>query len=267
MLNHHSFHIVDQSPWPLIASLNLLNNITYIILNIKFSTTTIHLNFTMLILINFLLILLSLYLWWRDIRRERTFQGHHTFKVLLGLKIRIILFITREVIFFLRFFWRFFYFSLAPEFEIGNSWPPTFTPIINPYHMPLLNTIILLRSGASVTWAHYCILTKNYKKTFYNIFLTVLLGITFSLLQFIEYNLTEFCINDRSFGSVFFITTGFHGFHVLIGSIFLTVNILNLYFRKFNNYHHFSFEAAAWYWHFVDVVWIYLYTFMYWWFF
>lgn len=260
--NKHSFHIVDQSPWPLINSLNLINFLSAIVIIIK---TNYFLN-KYLILLLLVTIITSIILWWRDIIRERTFQGNHTFPVFNILKNRIILFILREIIFFTRFFWAFSHFSLNPEFEIGNSWPPCIIKIINPYHLPLLNTIILLSSGAIVTWAHYSILTYNYKCILIRLSITILIGIVFTLAQIIEYNWTEYAINDRNFGSIFFITTGFHGIHVIIGSSFLTVNLYRILKNQLNNIHHFSFEAAIWYWHFVDVVWIYLYIIIYWWF-
>lgn len=263
MLNYHSFHIVDQRPWPLICSFNTINLLSSLVLYIKYNNFNNYLN----LIICFLLLITTSFIWWRDISRERSFQGHHTSNVLKGLKLRIILFITREIIFFFSFFWRFFHSSLAPELEIGNSWPPTSIIIFNPYQIPLLNTIILLRSGVTVTWTHHAILNKSYKTSTLSLITTILLGITFSYFQYLEYNWSEFSINDSIFGSTFFIATGFHGFHVLIGTIFLLVNLLRIFKCLFNNKHHFSFEAAAWYWHFVDIVWLYLYTFVYWWFF
>lgn len=261
MTNKHPFHIVDYRPWPLINSINLINMLCIALIYIKNYENINYLLSTLIIL------LYSIFLWWRDITRERTFQGNHTYMVYNGLKIRIILFISREIIFFLRFFWRFFHFRLAPELELGNNWPPQGILIINPYHIPLLNTALLLRSGVTVTWAHYSILSKKYYTSIFSLILTILLGIRFSFLQYFEYQITEFSLNDGVFGSVFFITTGFHGLHVLIGTTFLIVNLRRLIKIHFNNNHHFSFEAAAWYWHFVDVVWIYLYIFIYWWYF
>lgn len=262
MPNKHSFHIVDLSPWPLISSFNLINTLLRIIIFIKFPNSY---NFN-LIYVSLILMIFSSLIWWRDTNREGSFQGHHTWNVISGLKIRIILFIVREIMFFFRIFWRFFHFRLAPDWEIRNIWPPIGISIINPYEIPLLNTTLLLSSGATVTWSHYSILTKNYKTALYSLALTLFLGVVFTALQIIEYKFIPFSINDRSFGSIFFICTGFHGFHVIIGSIFLFTNYIRIYNNYINNIHHFGFEAASWYWHFVDVVWIYLYTFIYWWF-
>nr|ACS15271.1 cytochrome c oxidase subunit III [Phytoseiulus persimilis] len=261
MTNKHPFHIVDYSPWPLINSMNLMNMLCMALMYIKNYENINYLLSTLMVL------LYSMFLWWRDITRESTFQGNHTYMVYNGLKISMILFISSEIMFFLSFFWSFFHFSLAPELELGNNWPPQGILMINPYHIPLLNTALLLSSGVTVTWAHYSILSKKYYTSMFSLILTILLGISFSFLQYFEYQMTEFSLNDGVFGSVFFMTTGFHGLHVLIGTTFLIVNLSRLIKMHFNNNHHFSFEAAAWYWHFVDVVWIYLYIFMYWWYF
>ena len=263
MANKHPFHIVDTSPWPLINSLNLLNTVLLSLLYFKIPS----LNRILLILTRLSALILTRFLWWRDICREGAYQGHHTFKVYQGLKIRILLFISREVIFFFSFFWAFFHFRLSPDIEISNTWPPTNIFTVNPYHLPLLNRIILIRSGASVTWCHYSIINKKFYYTYFSLFITIFLGLIFTFIQGIEYINIRFCMNDNVFGSVFFILTGFHGTHVLIGTLFLIVNYLRIWKRQINNKHHFRLEAAAWYWHFVDVVWIYLYIFVYWWWF
>nr|QYC94852.1 cytochrome c oxidase subunit 3 [Amblyseius swirskii] len=261
MPNKHSFHIVDISPWPLINSFNAMNLMYSMLMYFLYSN--IKLNF---LIINLMMIITTMFLWWRDIIRESSYQGHHTFNVYQSMKISMILFISSEIMFFLSFFWCYFYISLAPELEMGNTWPPTGISPMNPYQTPLLNTLILLTSGATISWTHYSILCKKHNKSIKKLSMTILLGVIFSLLQLMEYSLAEFCMNDSIFGSIFFMATGFHGIHVLIGTSFLTYNLHQLYTSQFSNTHHFSFEASAWYWHFVDVVWIYLYTFMYWWF-
>lgn len=206
-----------------------------------------------------------MFTWWRDITRERTFQGYHTNQVTSGLKWGIILFITSEIFFFISFFWGFFHSSLSPTIELGLTWPPTRIQIFDPFKIPLLNTIILITSGISVTWAHHRLINKNYSQTFYRLLLTVLLGIYFTLLQLIEYLEASFNISDSIYGSSFFIATGFHGIHVLIGTFFLLVCLIRHFIAHFSSHHHFGFEAAAWYWHFVDVVWLFLYISIYWW--
>lgn len=261
MTNYHSFHIVTISPWPLINSFNLINLLLNFILYFKFS----YFSRTILI-INKIIILISIFLWWRDISRERTYQGFHTINVIKGLKLGIILFITRELIFFISFFWSFFHFSLAPEIETGLNWPPTGIKIFNPYEIPLLNTIILLSSGVTITWAHYAIFKNCLINLIISLNLTILLGTTFTIFQIFEYLTRQFIINDRSFRSIFYIATCFHGTHVIIGTIFITTNITRWIKLEINNKHHLCFEIRAWYWHFVDVIWIYLYTILYWWF-
>nr|QYC94846.1 cytochrome c oxidase subunit 3 [Amblyseius tsugawai] len=259
MKSWHSFHISNESPWPLVNSLNsmnlLFNNLDYTYSSKSFITY-----------VSFIIVFISLFSWWRDIIRESSYQGHHTYSVYKGMKYSMMLFILSEILFFLSFFWTMFYEALAPELELGLIWPPQGVSALNPMQMPLLNTLILLSSGATVTWAHYYILCKEYKKSLKNLILTITLGFTFSMLQIMEYKLAEFCMNDSSYGSIFFMATGFHGLHVLIGTLFLTHNAYQIFMVQFSQKHHFSFEAAAWYWHFVDVVWIYLYTLLYWYF-
>lgn len=258
-MSYQPFHLVDLRPWPLIISFSGFNFIIIIILRFN------NLLNRFIIIFNLFLLLIGIYQWWRDVNREATFQGFHTFIVTKGLKIGIILFIISEVFFFIRFFWRFFHFFLSPDIEIGILWPPIGINQFNPYGIPLLNTIILLSSGFSLTWSHHRILNNEYNTALYSLILTVILGIYFRILQIFEYIEAPFTIADRAFGSVFFISTGFHGFHVLIGTIFLFFNIIRIILLYFNKTHHFRFEAAAWYWHFVDVVWIFLYSLIYWW--
>lgn len=257
-MSFQPFHLVDLRPWPIIVSFASFNILfIFIIIFNKINNNIFY--------INILLLIGRSYQWWRDINREASFQGNHTFIVLKGLKIGIVLFIIREIFFFLRFFWSFFHFFLAPDIELGAIWPPIGINQFNPYRIPLLNTIILLSSGFSLTWAHHRILLKSFKKRIVSLLLTIRLGVYFTMLQIFEYFEATFTISDSVFGSIFFLATGFHGFHVLIGTIFLVVNFLRLNKFYFNEKHHFRFEAAAWYWHFVDVVWIFLYSLFYWW--
>jgi cytochrome c oxidase subunit 3 len=255
---NHPFHLVDVRPWPLIGAIRA---ITVIIGIIKWFH---NFNNTLFILASINTILI-IYQWWRDIVRERTFQGLHTYKVTIGLRWGIILFITSEVFFFISFFWRFFHNRLSPNIELGIIWPPKGIQPFNPLQIPLLNTIILLSSGLTVTWAHHSLIENDYKQTLHRLLLTVILGIYFSILQGYEYIEAPFCISDSTYGSSFFIATGFHGIHVIIGTTFLLVCLLRHYNNHFSSIHHFGFEAAAWYWHFVDVVWLFLYISIYWW--
>ena len=175
----------------------------------------------------------------------------------------IIIFITSETIFFC-IYWTFFHRSLTPTQYIRSQWPPQITPL-NAFSVPLLNTGVLLRSEISVTWRHHAILGGDIKESQIALLLTIILGAYFTILQASEYIRTTFAFNDSVYGATFFLTTGFHGAHVLIGSSFLLVCLLRILKNHFSTTHHFGFEAAAWYWHFVDVVWLFLYTFIYWW--
>nr|YP_010463284.1 cytochrome c oxidase subunit III [Macropes dentipes]UUJ37808.1 cytochrome c oxidase subunit 3 [Macropes dentipes]WBV80545.1 cytochrome c oxidase subunit 3 [Macropes harringtonae] len=257
-INNHPFHLVDHSPWPLTGSIGAMTSATGMILWFhKMDTTLLMLGMT----IN----LLTMYQWWRDIVREATFQGKHTIKVINGLKLGMILFIISEVFFFISFFWGFFHSSLAPTVEIGMKWPPMGIKTFNPMEIPLLNTMILLCSGLTVTWAHHSLMSNMHSQTTKALMITVMLGIYFTILQAYEYIESTFCISDSVYGSTFFMATGFHGIHVIIGTTFLLVCLIRHMKFHFSKNHHFGFEAAAWYWHFVDVVWIFLYISIYWW--
>jgi len=164
----------------------------------------------------------------------------------------------------LLFFWAFFHSSINPTIEIVQ-WPPAGIDVIGPWGVPLLNTVILLSSGATVTWAHHAIFTGNFRRTVEGLALTCFLGCFFLYVQLLEYAEAPFTIADSVFGSTFFLTTGFHGFHVLIGTIFLIVCLIRLYKQEFSREHHVGFESAIWYWHFVDVVWLFLFVVVYWW--
>nr|YP_010760823.1 cytochrome c oxidase subunit III [Nysius graminicola]WEY35862.1 cytochrome c oxidase subunit 3 [Nysius graminicola] len=258
MINNHPYHLVDNSPWPLTGSIGAMTTTSGMVL-------WMHKNETYLMMLGLMINLLTMYQWWRDIVRESTYQGKHTSKVVKGLKLGMILFITSEVFFFISFFWGFFHSSLAPTIEIGMTWPPKGIKTFNPMEIPLLNTMILLSSGLSVTWAHHSIMNNMYNQTKYGLMMTVALGILFTMLQAYEYKEAKFCISDSVYGSTFFMSTGFHGIHVIIGTIFLIICLIRHMKFHFSYTHHFGFEAATWYWHFVDVVWIFLYITIYWW--
>ena len=215
--------------------------------------------------IGLILLIIVIIQWWRDITREGVVQGLHTSIVELGLRWGIILFIISEIFFFLRFFWAFFHRSLSPNIEVGSIWPPYGIKVFNPFQVPLLNTIILLSSGVRVTWAHHSLIIGNFNETKKGLIITVILGTYFTMLQGLEYIEASFTFADRIYGSTFFIATGFHGLHVIIGTIFLFIILIRHLNYEFNKNHHFGFEAAAWYWHFVDVVWLFLYIIIYWW--
>nr|BBK07904.1 cytochrome c oxidase subunit III [Cynoglossus interruptus] len=259
MAHHtHPYHMVDPSPWPLtgaIAALLLTSGLAM----------WFHSNQIFLLILGLILFTLTAVQWWRDVTREGTFQGHHTSPVQKGLRYGMILFILSEVLFFVGFFWAFYHSSLAPTPELGGIWPPSGITPLNPFEVPLLNTAVLLASGVTVTWAHHSIVAGERKQAIHALFFTILLGAYFTLLQALEYYEAPFTIADGVYGSTFFVATGFHGLHVIIGSTFLMVCLLRQIRYHFTSTHHFGFEAAAWYWHFVDVVWLFLYVSIYWW--
>lgn len=254
---NHSFHLVSIRPWPIIISFRLLNNLI--------STIMWFHKINYFILLSIPCTLICIYQWWRDVTREATYQGSHTLTVYQGLRLGIILFIISEIFFFISFFWAYFHSSLAPSIEIGQLWPPLGIKPFNPFDIPLINTIILISSGITVTWTHHSILNKNFSERYKRLIFTIILGIYFTLLQLIEYLESPFTISDSIYGSTFFIATGFHGLHVIIGTLFLIICFYRINLLHFSKFHHFGFEAAAWYWHFVDVVWLFLYISIYWW--
>lgn len=255
---NHPFHLVDARPWPILGAFGAIITIIGLIKWFHFFDNS-------LFLLGSLITILIIFQWWRDITREGTFQGLHTYPVTIGLRWGIILFITSEVFFFISFFWAFFHRSLAPTIELGITWPPKGIIPFNPLQIPLLNTLILLTSGLTVTWAHHRLIENNFTQTTQGLSLTVILGVYFTILQAYEYIEAPFTIADSVYGSTFFIATGFHGLHVIIGTTFLLVCLLRHLNNHFSCIHHFGFEAAAWYWHFVDVVWLFLYISIYWW--
>jgi cytochrome c oxidase subunit 3 len=206
-----------------------------------------------------------MYAWWRDIIREATFEEQHTSIVQRGLRLGMVLFIISEIMFFFAFFWAFFHSSLSPTFNIGGVWPPTGINTIQTSGIPLTNTFILLTSGATVTWAHHGVIARAKRNSLTALIATIVLASLFTSLQMLEYFDAPFAISDSVFGSCFYLTTGFHGFHVFVGTISLTVSLVRLALNHYTSTHHFGFESAIWYWHFVDVVWLFLFITVYWW--
>src|SRR6476620_10573230 len=256
----HSYHLVDPSPWPLVAALGAFMLTSGLVLYMHRFIGGWNLLIT-----GFIIILYTMYTWWRDIVREATFEGTHTVVVQKGLRLGMILFIASEVMFFFAFFWAFFHSSIAPTFNIGGVWPPKAITTISTYTIPLTNTFILLTSGATVTWAHHALLNRAKKHTLIALLLTLLLAVVFTCLQGFEYVNAPFNISDGVYGSCFYMATGFHGFHVFIGTVALFVSFVRIILNHFTNHHHFGFESAIWYWHFVDVVWLFLFINIYWW--
>jgi heme/copper-type cytochrome/quinol oxidase subunit 3 len=252
--------MVDPSPWPLTRAM-VMFRIT--------SCSVIYFNgYSMpsfVMDIGFITMLGAIAVWWRDVTREATFEGNHTTMVQLGRRMGIRRFIVSEVMFFFAFFWAFFASARNPTPAIGSVWPPVGIEVRSAWEVPLLNTIVLLSSGVSVTWAHHAIVSGDRDGAIEGLLVTVGRAIFFTMLQALEYVSAQFTISDSVFGSTFYMATGFHGFHVFIGTCFLSVGLVRVVYNHFTVTHHFGFEAAAWYWHFVDVVWRFLFATIYWW--
>nr|AGI56733.1 cytochrome c oxidase subunit III [Apis dorsata]BBB04319.1 cytochrome oxidase subunit 3 [Apis dorsata] len=256
MKKNFPFHMVTLSPWPIILSFSLLNTLIS-------TAIWIYSSLSLLFILNLINSSMITMLWFRDIIRESTFQGLHTMYVINFLKFSMILFIISELMFFISFFWTFFHSSISPNIEVDMIWPPKDIKFFNPFEIPLLNSFILVTSGFTVTLSHYFLIKNYFNLSKMYLMLTIFLGIYFTILQSIEYLNSYFCFNDSIYGSIFFMATGFHGLHVLIGSIFLLVSLYRMMNIQFSNMHNINFELAIWYWHFVDVIWLFLYTFIY----
>ena len=252
----HPYHLVDPSPWPLLGSIAaglLAGGLVLYMHDMN----------AWLWVVGLVLILVTMFVWWRDVVKEATFEGFHTPIVQLGLRYGMALFIASEVMFFSAFFWAYFDAWLYPKEATGLMWPPQGIEVFNPWTVPLLNTLVLLLSGCTVTWAHHAVQQGDQKSAVQGLALTVALGILFTALQAYEYAQAAFAFTDGIYPSTFFMATGFHGFHVIVGTCFLIVCLFRAMKGHFKPDHHFGLEAAAWYWHFVDVVWIFLFFFVY----
>lgn len=291
----HRFHLVDGSFWPFSLSMQLFSFTTLV-------AAILHsyiINNTYLFFFTFIGIVVTMSLWFENVLYEGTYTSYHTFIVQTGLRLGFILFITSEVMFFMSFFWGYLHTALAPTEDLGSVWPPYNQPLLDAYQTPLYNTVLLLTSGAAITLAHLQLLRFSSAKEIrllakpHTLFLykwvdicrftpvlhivrsveralltiwvgiTIILACIFTYNQFLEYIHAPFGITHGVYGSLFFMLTGFHGFHVIIGTIFLSVVCVRAYNKHYLKNDHFSFEAAAWYWHFVDVVWLYLYALIY----
>ena len=267
----HPYHLVDPSPWPVIGAIGALLMTFGFVLFMHPEALGVGLQPTLsaiglwAIAPGLVVAMFVMMRWWMDVVREATFEGHHTAVVQIGLRFGMALFIVSEVMFFSAFFWAFFDASLFPKEAIDFTWPPPGIELFDPLDVPLLNTLILLTSGFTVTWAHHDIRANNMRHAIIMLAITVVLGVSFTALQVVEYAEAAFGFTEGIYPTVFFVATGFHGFHVIIGTCFLAVCLMRTIKGHFTPEHHFGLEAAAWYWHFVDVVWLFLYTFIYWW--
>ena len=256
------YHLVDPSPWPILGALGggtLLFGIV----------TAAHTGNYLPLGIGVALIVGVMAMWWRDVLKESQTPGLHSAVVRIGLRYGMTLFIASEVMFFVGFFWANFHFALYPSHvldAVHPAWPPTGIHTFDPFQLPLMNTLILLLSGTTITWAHHALIHGNRKHLVMGLGLTILLGMTFTTFQAIEYSTAPFKFAGGGiYPSVFFLATGFHGFHVIVGTIFLIVCWFRAKAGQFSPEKHFGFEAAAWYWHFVDVVWLFLFVAIYLW--
>nr|ALO64539.1 cytochrome c oxidase subunit III [Bombus pascuorum] len=256
MKKNFPFHMVTISPWPIISSLSLMNFLLSIII-------WIYLNNLINMIFNLILLIMPMLLWFRDIIRESTYQGMHSMYVMMMMKFSMIMFIISELFFFISFFWTFFHNSISPSIEINSIWPPKMIKFFNPFEIPLLNSIILILSGFTVTLSHYNLLNNKFKLSANMLKLTILLGFYFNFMQMFEYYNSFFCINDSIYGSIFYLSTGFHGMHVLIGTLMLLSSLIRMLNEHFSMIHHINFEISIWYWHFVDVIWLFIYMFYY----
>ena len=264
---NHPYHLVDPSPWPLVGAISAL------VLAVGAIMYMHEIDGGIVMGIGLIMCLGTMAVWWRDVIKEGEHGGHHTTTVQLGLRYGMVLFIASEVMFFVAWFWAFFDASLYADEAIqiarvehtGGTGPPQGVEVFNPWHLPLINTIILLTSGTTVTWAHHALKENKRGGLIWGLVLTVHLGVCFTAVQAYEYGHAAFGFTDGIYSSTFFMATGFHGAHVLIGSIFLIVCLGRSLVGHFKPDHHFGFEAAAWYWHFVDVVWLFLFFAIYWW--
>ena len=260
--NKHPYHLVDPSPWPLVGSFAGGALVLGIILWAHYGNRGVF-------FLGLAGLLATMFFWWRDVVKESRTPGLHTPIVRIGLRYGMTLFIASEVMFFVAFFWAYFHYALFPVHVSGAEvamWPPKGTLTFDPFDLPFLNTMILLLSGCTVTWAHHALLNNDRKGLIRGLTITVLLGVIFSGLQAWEYSMAPFKFNGGGiYSSTFFLATGFHGFHVIVGTTFLFVCLIRALKGHFTPERHFGFEAAAWYWHFVDVVWLFLFVCIYWW--
>ena len=265
----HDYHLVDPSAWPIIGATAAFIMAVGAILWMHHLTAAAPIIFG----IGLVGVLYTMANWWSDVIREAEHKGDHTRVVQISHRYGMILFICSEVMFFVAWFWAFFDASLFTGEHIqyaraeftGGHWPPKGIATFDPWHLPLLNTLILLTSGTTVTWAHHALLENDRQGLKWGLILTILLGGTFTCVQAYEYGHAAFSFAGNIYGATFFMATGFHGAHVLIGTIFLIVCLVRALRGHFSPTQHLGFEFAAWYWHFVDVVWLFLFACIYVW--
>lgn len=262
---NHDYHLVDPSPWPILTAFGVFAMAATFIFYMH------EMGSGLFPIIALIIVCAMAFFWWVDITNEGEFQGHHTPVVQLHLRYGVFMFLLSEVMFFVAWFWAYFDAALFPNELIqemrveytGGVWPPLSVLTFDAWDLPFINTLVLLLSGFAVTWAHHALIHNDRKTVIAGLSGAVALGVLFTILQAIEYSHAAFGIADGLYPSTFYLATGFHGFHVIIGTIFLFVILIRTIKGHFKPDHHFGFEAAAWYWHFVDVIWIFLFIFIY----
>nr|WP_321440815.1 cytochrome c oxidase subunit 3 [uncultured Hyphomonas sp.] len=274
----HDYHLVNPSPWPLLGSMSVLvlalGGVNYMKGLFGMEKGTVW-----LLAVGFAMVGWVMIGWWREVIKEGK-HGDHTPVVTIGLRYGMILFIASEVMFFVGWFWSFFEFAIYHSARVGENWdaanplfaealakfgdwPPVGVETFDPFHLPLINTLILLLSGTTVTWAHHALQHDDRSGAKLGLFVTIVLGMAFTALQVFEYSHAQFSFDGTLYGSAFFMATGFHGAHVVIGTLFLIVCLIRMLTGGMSAKKHLGFEFAAWYWHFVDVVWLFLFAFVY----
>ncbi len=255
----HPYHMVNPSPWPALGAFSAF------LLAAGAIGMFADPGRWWMIFPGLVLALTTMFFWWRDVVKEAQVDKAHTPVVQVGLRYGMALFIASEVMFFLGWFWAYFNAALFPTIQMGGIWPPENILTFDPWDLPFINTLVLLTSGTTVTWAHHALKEGKRDQLIAGLWVTVVLGITFTAFQIVEYSEAPFTFSGGIYGSTFFMATGFHGFHVIVGTIFLSVCLVRACKGHFTPQQHFGFEAAAWYWHFVDVVWLFLFISIYWW--
>ena len=263
---NHDYHILEPDIWPFVGSMSALTFTSGMVLSFYpdlFGTAA-----SVVMWAGLAGLIATFFMWFKNIVVEAQ-RGDHTPVVQLHMRYGMILFIASEVMFFVGWFWAWFDFSLFPSTltdVVGGVWPPkAIEEVLDPFSLPLLNTLILLCSGTTVTWAHHSLIHGDRHGLKQGLWATIALGVLFSFIQAYEYSVAPFAFGGNTYSSAFYMATGFHGFHVIIGTLFLGVCLYRAYLGHFTPRQHFGFEAAAWYWHFVDVVWLFLFIAVYVW--
>ena len=258
---NHDYHILAPDIWPLVGAFSALTFTSGMAMSFH------ALNGAHVVLgVGIAGLIATFFAWFSNIVKE-AHAGDHTPVVQLHLRYGMILFIASEVMFFVGWFWSWFDFALFPNQlseVVGGQWPPkAIEAVMDPFDLPLLNTLILLCSGTTVTWAHHALIHGDRDGLKKGLWATILLGLLFTSIQAYEYANAPFGFGLNTYGSAFYMATGFHGFHVIVGTIMLIICLIRSYRGDFTPRQHFGFEAAAWYWHFVDVVWLFLFAAIY----